>query len=238
MPAFVISHTRKIHEEAISQRVPERRESHDRVPGKVDRIELDVRQHVEHVRVERHPHLLVRGDLLLCHHDGLVRPGGVVRGFGHADGEPGDQPGEGGVREPRLGEGVGSGQHERAHLGQRRAGAGFLRAGLVGGVRGGAGPVRAPRAEVAGRGTAPGVEPWPWERRGGGGGGSRGGEETARRGATREWERERRQPPEREHISPEWQTREVGRFMAEVQFCISLCFRYEKRNQRNRGRRK
>lgn len=67
MPAFVISHTRKIHEEAISQRVPERRESHDRVPGKVDRIELDVRQHVEHVRVERHPHLLVRGDLLLCH---------------------------------------------------------------------------------------------------------------------------------------------------------------------------
>lgn len=140
----------------------------------------------------------------------------MVRGFGHADGEPGDQPGEGGVREPRLGEGVGSGQHERAHLGQRRAGAGFLRAGLVGGVRGGAGPVRAPRAEVAGRGTAPGVEPWPWERRGGGGGGSRGGEETARRGATREWERERRQPPEREHISPEWQTREVGRFMAET----------------------
>jgi hypothetical protein len=26
-----------------------------------------VRQYVEHVRVERHPHLLVRGDLLLCH---------------------------------------------------------------------------------------------------------------------------------------------------------------------------
>lgn len=81
-----------------------------------------------------------------------------------------------------------------------------------GGAGGRAGPVR----KVAGRAQAPGVEPWPWERRGGGGGGSRGGEETARRGATREWERERRQPPEREHISPEWQTREVGRFMAET----------------------
>lgn len=207
MPALVVCHTSEIREEAVPKRVPERREPHDGVPGEVDGVELDVRQVVQHVRVERHPHLLVRGDLLLRHlhgseragagagstqsptsflldemrkpkmeqqraltyHEGLVGPGGVVGGRGLADGEPGGPAGEGGVREPRLGERVGGGQHQRPHLRQRRArtGVSFGRGpGRLFGV-GGAGTVGAPRAEVAGRRPAPGVEARPWERRGG-----------------------------------------------------------------------
>lgn len=99
--------------------------------------------------------------------EGLFRPGGVVGGPGKAHGEPACRPpGEGGVGEVRLAEGVGGGQHEGARLGQGRAvavsGVGLWRARLVC-VRG-AGAVGAPRAEVAGRGPAPGVKARPWER--------------------------------------------------------------------------
>uniref|UniRef100_A0A0A9GJM3 Uncharacterized protein n=1 Tax=Arundo donax TaxID=35708 RepID=A0A0A9GJM3_ARUDO len=186
MTALVIGHTPKIREEPVSQRVPERREPHDGVPGEVDGVELDVRQVVQHVRVQRHPHLLVRGDLLLRHHGGLVGPGGMVGSPGLAHWEPGGPPGEGGVGEPRLGEGVGGGQHEGPHLRQRRPGAGasFGRARLVG-VRG-AGAIRTPCAEVAGRRPSPGMEARPWERRGGGRGA--GGEKAAGRMAARQRE--------------------------------------------------
>lgn len=109
MSALVIGHTREIREEAVPQRIPERREPHDGVPCEVDGVELDVRQVVQHVRVERHPHLLVRGNLLLRHHEGLIGPGGVVGGRRLADGEPGGPPGEGGVGASCLGERVGGG---------------------------------------------------------------------------------------------------------------------------------
>ena len=67
MPALIIRNTCKILEEATSLGVPLRRETHDCVPSKIDRIELDVRQVVQHVRVQRHAHDLVRGDLLPRH---------------------------------------------------------------------------------------------------------------------------------------------------------------------------
>jgi hypothetical protein len=92
--------------------------------------------------------------------EGLVRPGGVVGGLGQAHGEPTGRPlGEGSVGELRLGEGVGGGQHEGAHLGQGRAGDGAV----FWWIRG-AGAIRAPRAELAGRGSAPGVQTRPWDR--------------------------------------------------------------------------
>jgi len=110
------------------------------------------------------------GSRELTYHEGLVRPGGVFGGRSLADRQPCGPPREGGVREPRLGEGVGGGQHHGPHLRQRRAaGVSFGRGpGRLVGV-GGAGAVGPPRAEVAGRRPAPGVQALPWERRGGGG---------------------------------------------------------------------
>lgn len=119
------------------------------------------------------------------YHEGLAGPGGMVRCRGLADGEPGGPSGKGSVGEPRLGERVGGGQHERPHLRKRRAAviSGSGRGRLV--SVGGAGTVGTPRAEVAGRRLAPGVETRPWERRGRGGD----GEEAAGRRAERQREK-------------------------------------------------
>src|SRR4051812_11834289 len=64
MPAFVIGHPREVPEELLPKLLLMPREPHHRVPRQIDGIELHVRQIMQHVRIQRHPQLLMRRNLL------------------------------------------------------------------------------------------------------------------------------------------------------------------------------
>lgn len=167
----------------------ERGETRHRVPRQVYRIQLHMRQIVEHIRIKRQAQALRRGYLLrrdlrpndpnlfdeinpsikteqempkkIRYQNRSIGPGGTVGRPSDSDGEAmAEPPGVGEVGEPGLGKGVRGGEDEGSALGEGGGGGGRV---VVeeGGVGGLEWAVGAPGAALVGWGLAPALEAGP-----------------------------------------------------------------------------